>query len=123
MTRSILMLDESRRQRAMRPEVAISRRALSVVQPINRRIGTWQVRAAHLAAIGRRAAATGRSTADVREEAESIFDMVKAEIDTLAEYQRDLPPAIAQSSRMVDTNRALQRFAEGLEAVLHELPE
>ena len=117
------MLDESRRQRAMRPEVAISRRALSVVQPINQRIGTWQVRAAHLAAIGRRAAATGRSTTEVREEAATIFDMVKAEIDTLAEYQRELPPAIAHSSRMVDTHRALRRFAEGLEAVLHELPK
>lgn len=117
------MLDEGRRQRAMRPEVAISQRALTVVQPINRRIGIWQVRAAHLAAIGRRAAATGRSTAEVRQEAETIFEMVKSEIDTLAERQRELPPAIAYSSRLMDTNRALRRVAEGLEAVLHELPE
>src|SRR3569623_881545 len=115
------MLDESKRQRAMRPEVKVSRQALGVVQPVNRRISDWQATAARLIALGRRAHETGRPGDRVRAETEALSALVKAEAEELRERTRDLPAAIADRSRILDTPRALSSIARGLEEALQYL--
>jgi hypothetical protein len=112
------MLDESHRQRAMRPEVRISREALQVVQPINRRIGEWQARAAHLAALGQRAALTGCVYPHLRDDAETLKAAVGKEVQALAQVAQELPPAVAHSNRIEDTQRALAGIAACIERTL-----
>lgn len=115
------MFDESKRRRAMRPEVKVSRQALAVVQPINRQIGGWQVATARLMALGRKARVTGRPIDDLREQTLSLSAIVRQHEQALQAQTRDLPPAIANSGRIRDTRMALDSVARGLEATLRTL--
>jgi hypothetical protein len=116
------MLDESKRQRAMRPEVRISRQALGIVQPINRQIGAWQSHAARLIALGRRLRVKGGSAEGLRAATEELSARVKAEENGLRERVRELPAAVASSTRISDTSRALRSISRGLDEALSLFP-
>jgi hypothetical protein len=118
----IVMLDESKRQRAMRPEVRISRQALGIVQPINRQIGAWQSHAARLIALGRRRHVKGGSAEGLRAATEELSARVKAEENMLRAQMRELPAAVANSSRISDTSRALHSISRGLDEALSLFP-
>ena len=117
------MFDESKRQRAMRPEVKISREALRVVQPINRRIGTWQTTIVRLGALGRRPQAADTYREKIRAEAEALAAEVKTEAAVFQEALQSLPDAVAKSSRLADTCKALSSLMSGIEGVLTDLPQ
>ncbi|HTJ56240.1 MAG TPA: hypothetical protein VL418_01575 [Devosiaceae bacterium] len=92
------------------------------MQPINRRIGGWQLNVARLIALGRKAHSNGTSAERLRAETEALFAEVHAERRALSERQRNLPAAVANSSRMIDTARALRSLSKGLEQALEMLP-
>lgn len=115
------MLDESKRQRAMRPEVKVSRQALGIVQPVNRRIGDWQATAARLIALGTRSRGVGGRTDKLRAETQALAALVKEEMRDFEERTRSLPTAVANSSRILDTGRALSSVSRGLEEALRSL--
>lgn len=115
------MFDESKRRRAMRPEVRVSRQALAVVQPINRQIGQWQAATIRLMALGRKARLTGRPTDDLRRETLVLSALVKEHEAALQARTQELPPAVANSGRIRDTRMALGSVSRGLEATLRTL--
>ena len=111
------MLDHSKRRRAMRPEVRVSRQALAVVHNLNGRIGDWQARVARLTALGLHLGARGAAVSDVLAEAQNLAAVVEAERLALQYQIGELPAAVAASSRILDTDRALQGILNGLEAL------
>src|SRR4051794_16665148 len=111
------MFDESKRQRAMRPEVGVSRQALGVVSPVNQRLGEWQSSAALLVALSRRRYLP-EARQKVREEVRQLSAAVQAEQRALAERAKVLPPSVASSGRILDTRRALDSLGQTLETVL-----
>lgn len=112
------MLDESKRQRAMRNEVRISRQAMDLVQPINERIDSWQRSAARLVALGRRARIHGVRDESLRAETERLLEAVAAEMGRLRDQMRELPEAVATNGRLLDTQRALVSVAGELDRAL-----
>jgi len=112
------MLDESKRQRAMRNEVRISRQAMSFVRPINERIDSWQRSAARLVALGRRARIHGARDDSLRVETERLYEAVAAEMGRLRDQMRELPEAVATNGRLLDTQRALASIAGELDRAL-----
>jgi hypothetical protein len=111
------MFDESKRQRAMRLEVGVSRQASGIVKPINERIAAWQSSAALLTALNRRLHRSGTQS-HVRQEVETLASLVRAERQALAACARDLPSPLAASSRILDTKRALANLEATLGAML-----
>jgi uncharacterized small protein (DUF1192 family) len=109
------MFDESKRQRAMRVEVGVSKQALGIVKPINERIANWQSSAALLKALSYRG--TG-STDRIRRELGMLSSLIHAERQAFAEQARHLPERVATSGRILDTNRALQSLEQTLDAAL-----
>lgn len=112
------MLDESKRQRAMRQEVRIARQAMSIAEPINERIDSWQRNAARLIALGRRARTYGVADDKLRQETESLLGEVTGEQLELQRRMEELPAAVATNSRLLDTQRALASIAAELERAL-----
>ncbi|HVW91188.1 MAG TPA: hypothetical protein VHB74_01135 [Devosia sp.] len=112
------MLDESKRQRAMRQEVRIARQAMSIAAPINERIDSWQRSAARLVALGRRSRTYGAADDKLRQETEALLADVTREQLELHRRVEDLPAIVATNSRLLDTQRALASLAAELERAL-----
>lgn len=112
------MLDESKRRRAMRPEVKISRQAMTVVQPLNRQIGEWQAATVRLSALANKARLTGRSTLELRKETLQLSALVRQHEQELKDRTSELPLAVANSGRIRDTRMALDSLARGLDEAL-----
>lgn len=112
------MIDESKRRRAMRPEVKVSHQAMDVVRPINRKIGEWQSAVVRLSALGRKARVTGRPTDDLRQETLTLSALIQQHERDLQARTSELPPAVANSGRIRDTRMALESLVRGLDTAL-----
>jgi hypothetical protein len=91
---------------------------MSVVQPINERIDSWQRSAARLVALGRRARIHGRHDDRLRIETERLLKAVAAEMRKLRDSMHELPEAVATNGRLLDTQRALSSVAAELDRAL-----
>jgi hypothetical protein len=100
-------MEPRQRQRAERVEVRNARDALSIVVPVNRKIGPWQSQAARLVAFGTRLRLVGRSEPRLSAEAEALASAIRRQREELAAEARNLPPEIGEHGRVRDTLRAL----------------
>lgn len=96
-----------RRQRAIRADVHIAHEALKVARPTNQQIGPWQQRAAWLLALAERRRSRGRGDEAIAREAAELLETVEQRRDELRRSVDTLPDAIAGSSRLDDTAKAL----------------
>lgn len=98
----------------MRVDVHIAREALKVALPTNQEIGPWQQRAAWLHAIAERRHSCGRRDEAVAKEAREILSAVEHRREDLIRSIEVLPTAVARSSRLEDTVRALDSIRQVL---------
>jgi hypothetical protein len=122
MTHSNERQDESprqaRRQRAMRVDVHIAHEALKVASPANEQIGPWQQRAAWLHALAERRHARGKRDPAIAEEARELLLAVERRRKDLRRSMATLPAAVAESSRLEDTVKALDSITGVLRSAI-----
>jgi hypothetical protein len=96
-----------RRQRAERQDVQQAREAQKLVLPINRQISIWQAQAARLTGFGTKLKTTGGYEPHLLAEAEQLERDIARQREGLHDQAQNLPPEIANHSRLLDTIRAL----------------
>lgn len=106
------------RQRAMRVDVQINHKAMAVTSPTNQQIGPWQRQAARLLALAEKAKTSGRRDPKLLEDAETLLLEVDASRQLLRREIGNLPPSVAGSTRLEDTERALQSVVAVLSRVV-----
>ena len=107
-----------RRQRARRADVHIAHEALKVATPANEKIGPWQERAAWLCALAERRRLKGKADPGIATEAEQLLTAVERWRTDLRESMESLPVAVARSSRLDDTIKALDSITRVLERAI-----
>lgn len=103
-----------RRQRAMRQDLQVAKQAMRVVLPTNQEIGPWQQRAAWLLALAEKLKTSGGYDPRISKEAEALLRAVEQRHQRLEEDAAALPDAVARSTRLEDTQRALTSVASVL---------
>lgn len=106
------------RQRAERIDIGRARKALSIVTPIQAKVGGWQTRAARLRALAARRHATGEPFEEITHEARVLLAEIESQQRLLGEHSSALPPEVAMHSRFQDVVRALESASAAMQAVL-----
>jgi len=106
------------RQRARRADVHIAREALKVAKPANEQIGPWQERAARLFALAQRGQIRGKQDPSTAAEARALLEAVTRRRLDLQQSIETLPVAVARSSRLDDTVKALDSITNVLERAI-----
>lgn len=106
------------RQRAERIDIGRARKALSIVTPIQAKVGGWQTRAARLRALAARRHATGEPFEEITQEARVLLAEIESQQRLLGEHSSTLPPEVAKHSRFQDVVRALESASAAMQAVL-----
>jgi len=84
------------RQRAERIDIGRARKALSVVTPVQAKLGGWQIQVARLRALAERGRANGEPVEAIAEEARQLLDEIEAHRRLLFEQSESLPPEVAR---------------------------
>jgi hypothetical protein len=108
------MLDESKRQRAMRPEIHTIHAALAFVRPLYQKIYGWHVETARLRGLSAVVVGDERRRSSYLEEAQALLQAVRAARRSFERETADLPKIVADNSRIADVGRALDSIAAGL---------
>jgi hypothetical protein len=106
------------RQRAERIDIGRARKALSVVTPVQAKLGGWQIQVARLRALAERGRANGEPVEAIAEEARQLLDEIEAHRRLLFEQSESLPPEVARHSRFQDVVRALATASAATHSVL-----
>lgn len=106
------------RQRAERIDIARARKALSIVTPVQAKIGGWQTQAARLRALAERGHAAGQPTEEITQEALLLLEEIECDRRLLDEQSSILPTEVARHSRFQDVARALTSAAAAMQSVL-----
>lgn len=110
--------EPGRRQRARRADVHIAHEALKVATPANEQIGPWQERAAWLCALAERRRLKGKDDPRIAAEARQLLAAVEQRHADLKESMQSLPVAVARSSRLDDTIKALDSITKVLQRTI-----
>jgi hypothetical protein len=88
------MLDESKRQRAMRPEIRTIHAALAIVRPLYQEIYGWHVETAHLRGLSAVVVGDERRRSSYLEKAQTLLHTVRAARLSFEREIADLPAIV-----------------------------